>query len=110
VKRFLVKCVNVVLLVLVVIGIPSITRVEFHGWQLGSGSKLQLLLFWTLALALGFNILAALFFMKVRKDRLLCWEWAAVFGVLLFTYCAFLFGYLDFTWLKNFLQRAQSHL
>jgi hypothetical protein len=105
VKRFLVKCVNCALLVLVVIGIPSITRVEFHGWQLGSAPKLQLLLFWTLALALGLNILAASFFMKARKDRLLCWEWAAVFGVLLFVYCAFVFGYFNFDWLKNFLER-----
>ena len=110
VKRFVIKCVNFALLILIVIGIPSITRVEFHGLQLGSAPKLQLLLFWTLALALVLNILAASFFMKAKKDRLLCWEWAAVFGVLLFAYAAYCFGYVNFDWLKNFLLRLQSHL
>lgn len=101
--RFLVKSINFVLLILVVVGIPAITRVEFHGWQLGSAPKLQLLLFWTLALALALNILAGSFLIKAKKDRLLCWEWAAVFGVLLFAYSAYAFGYFNFDWLKNFL-------
>lgn len=109
-KGFLIKCVNVALLVVIVIGVPSITRVEIHGWLLGSGAKLRLLLFWSLALALGFNILAAFFLMKSRKDRLLCWEWAAVYGLLLFAYCAFTLGYFNFDWLKNFLLRAQRRL
>ena len=104
-KRFLIKCVNCALLVLVVIGIPAMTRVEFRGFQIGSAQKFQLLLFWTLAIALALNILAAAFWTKVRKDRLLCWEWAAVFGILLFAYCAFTFGYYNFDWLRNFLQR-----
>jgi hypothetical protein len=108
VKRFLVKCVNCALLILVVIGIPAISRVQFRSLQIGSAPKLQLLLFWTLALAICLNILAASFLMKVRKDRLHCWEWAAVFGVLLFVYCAFAFGYFNFDWLKNFLLRLQN--
>lgn len=106
-KGLLIKCVNFGLLVLVVIGIPAITRVEFHGWLLGSSAKLQLLLFWSLAIAVGFNLLAALFLMKTRKDRVLCLEWAAVYGVLLFVYCAFTLGYFNFDWLKNFLLRLQ---
>jgi hypothetical protein len=108
VKRFFIKCVNFALLILVVIGIPSVTRVEFRGLQLGSAPKLQLLLFWTLALALGLNIFAGSFLIKARKDRVLCWEWAAVFGVLLFAYSAYAFGYLNFNWLKNALLRLQS--
>lgn len=102
-KRFLIKCVNCVLLILIVIGIPAVTRVQFRSYQIGSASKLQLLLFWTLALALGLNIFAGSFLIKARKDRVLCWEWAAVFGVLLFAYSAFVFGYYNFDWLKNFL-------
>jgi hypothetical protein len=109
-QRFLIKCVNCALLVLIVIGIPSITRVEFRGLQIGSGEKLRSLLFWTLALALGLNILAAAVLIKSHKERMLCWEWAAVFGVLLFVYCAFAFGYFNFDWLKNFLLWLQSHL
>ncbi len=109
-KAFLVKSVNCALLILIVIGVPAITRVEFRGWLLGSGPALQLLLFWTLALALGLNVLAASFFMKARKDRVVCWEWAAVFGVLLFAYCAFVLGYLNFDWLKNFLLRLRRYV
>ena len=102
-QRFLIKCVNCALLVLIVIGIPAITRVEFRGLLLGSGEKLQLLLFWAFALALGLNAVAASFILKSKKERVLCWEWAAVYGVLLFAYCAFVFGYYNFDWLKNFL-------
>jgi hypothetical protein len=109
-QRFLIKCVNCALLVLVVIGVPAITRVQFRSIQIGSAPKLQLLLFWTLAIALGLNILAASFIIKSKKERVLCWEWAAVFGVLLFAYAAFGFGYFNFDWLKNFLLRVQSHL
>jgi hypothetical protein len=110
VKRFLIKVINFALLILVVIGVPSVTRVEFHGWQLGSAPKLQLLLFWTLALALGFNILAASLLIKAKKERVLCWEWAAVFGALLFAYAAYCFGYFNFNWLKNLLLRLQNYL
>lgn len=102
-KRLLIKCVNCALLVLVVIGIPAMTRVQFRSYQIGSAPKLQLLLFWTMALALGLNLFAGTFLIKARKDRVLCWEWAAVFGVLLFAYSAFVFGYYNFDWLKNFL-------
>ena len=38
---------------------------------------------------------------KGRKERILCWEWAAVFGVLLFAYSAFVLGYFKFDWLKK---------
>ena len=107
-QRFLIKCVNSALLVLIVIGIPAITHVEFRGLLIGSGSAYRMLLFWSLAIALGFNVFAASFLMKSRKERLLCWEWAAVFGVLLFAYSAFVFGYFNFNWLKNFLLRLQK--
>jgi hypothetical protein len=103
VKRFLIKCVNCALLILVVIGIPAMTRVQFRSYQIGSAPKLQLLLFWTMALALGLNLFAGSFLIKARKDRVLCWEWAAVFGVLLFAYSAFVFGYYNFDWLRNLL-------
>jgi len=109
-QRVLIKCINCALLILIVIGIPAITRIEFHGLDLGSAPKLHLLLFCTLGLALGLNILAATFLVKNKKDRLVCWEWAAIFGILLFAYCAFVFGYFNFDWLKNFLLRLQSDL
>ena len=83
-QRFLIKCVNCALLIIVAIGIPAITHVEFRGLEIGSVRLYKLLLFWALGLALAFNLFAASFITKTRKDRLLCWEWAAVFGVLFF--------------------------
>ena len=104
-QKFLIKCVNCALLIIVAIGIPAITHVEFRGLEIGSVRIYKLLLFWALGLALAFNLFAASFLVKSRKDRLVCWEWAAVFGVLFFAYSAFVFGYLNFNWLKDILQR-----
>lgn len=103
-QRFLIKSVNCALLILIVIGIPAITRIEFRGLDISSAPKLRLLLFCSLGLALGLNVLAT-FFIKNKKDRVVCWEWVAIFGVLLLAYSAFVFGYFNFDWLRNFLER-----
>jgi hypothetical protein len=108
-QRLLIKCVNFALLIIIVIGLPAVTRAQFWNIQIISAPKLQLLSFWGLSLALGGNILAAPLLFKGRKERILCWEWAAVFGVLLFAYSAFSFGYFKFNWLKRTLLWLQSH-
>ena len=109
-QRFLIKCVNFALLIIIVIGIPAVTRAQFWNFQIASVPILQWLSFWALSLALGGNILAAALLFKGRKERILCWEWAAVFGVLLFAYSAFAFGYFKFNWLKRSLLWLQSHV
>ena len=109
-QRLLIKCVNFALLIIIVIGVPAVTRAQFWNVQIVSAPKLQLLSFWGLSLALGGNILAAAFLFKSRKERMLCWEWAAVFGVLLFAYSAFVLGYFKFDWLKNILLWLRSHV
>ena len=109
-QRFLIKCVNFALLVIIVIGVPAVTREQFWNLQIASAPTLQLLSFWGLSLALGGNILAAAWLFMGRKERILCWEWAAVFGVLLFAYSAFALGYFKFNWLKNTLLWLQSHI
>jgi amino acid transporter len=108
-QRFLIKCVNCALLIIIAIGIPAITHVEFRGLDIGSERIYKLLLFWALGLGLAFNLFVASFVLKKRKERLLCWEWAAVFGVLFFAYAALAFGYFNFNWLKNFLLRLQNY-
>ncbi|MGO8763603.1 MAG: hypothetical protein ACLQSR_00525 [Limisphaerales bacterium] len=109
-QRFLIKCANCASLVIIVIGLPAVTRARFGAWQITSAPTLQLLLFWGLSLALGANIFAGAFVLKGRKERTLCWEWAAVFGVLLFAYSAFVLGYLNFNWLKRSFLWLQNHL
>jgi hypothetical protein len=103
--RFFIKCANCVALVLIVIGIPAITHVQFRSYTIGSEPKFELLLLCCLALALVLNILGASFLIKKRKDRLLCWEWSALYAVLLLVYGALLHGYFSFDWLRNFLLR-----
>lgn len=107
-QRFLIKCINFALLIIIVIGIPAITRAQFWNLQIASAPTLQLLSFWGLSLALGGNFLAATMLFKGRKERILCWEWAAVFGALLFAYGAFVLGYFKFDWLKNLLLWLQG--
>ena len=107
-QRLLIKCVNFALLIIIAIGIPAITRAQFWNVQIASAPKLQLLSFWGLSLALAGNILGAAFLFKGRKERMLCWEWAAVFGALLFAYSAFVLGYFKFDWLKNILLWLQN--
>jgi hypothetical protein len=109
-QRFLIKCVNCAVLIIIVIGFPAVTRARVGSLQITSGPTLQLLLFWGLSLALAANVFAALFLIKSRKERVLCWEWAAVFGVLLFAYSAFVLGYFNFNWLKKSLLWLQNHL
>ena len=109
-QRLLIKCVNFAMLIVIVIGIPAVTREQFWNFQIASAPKLQLLSFWSLSLALGGNILAAALLFKGRKERILCSEWAAVFGVLLFAYSAFAFGYFKFNWLKKTLLWLQKHI
>lgn len=109
-QRFLIISANCALLILIIIGIPAITRVEFRGLEISSAPKLKLLLFWGFGLAVALNIVAATVLVKNKKDRAVCWEWVAIFGILLVVYCAFVFGYFNFDWLKNFLLRLQSYL
>ena len=108
-QRFLIKSVNFAMLIVIVIGIPAVTRAQLGNYQIASAPMLQLLSFWGLSLALGGNILAAALLFKSRKERILCWEWAAVFGVLLFAYSAFAFGYFKFNWLKKTLLWLQKN-
>ena len=109
VLRFLVKVVNCVLLVLILIGIPAVTRVQFGDWQMASASKARLLIFLALALAAAGNAIPALT-VKKDQDRHFFWEWSALFGFLLTVEYAYISGYLSFDWLKNSLTWLQRHL
>jgi hypothetical protein len=108
-QRFLIKGVNFALLIIIVIGVPAVTRSQLGNYQITPAPTLQLLWFWGLSLALGGNLLAAALLFKGRPERILCWEWAAIFGVLLFAYGAFVLGYFKFGWLKKILLWLQRH-
>jgi len=107
-RRLLIQCVNGFVLVVILIGVPAITSARFGSLQLSSAPKAQLLTLWGLGLAAACNSSAALWFIKERKDRMLCWKWTFVFGVLLAIEYAYFSGWLNFDWLKKTLQWAQN--
>ena len=108
-QRFLIITTNCVLLALLLIGLPAATREHFGDIQLSSASTGKLLMFGGLGIAAAANIFAALIFIKGRKPKILCWEWAAIFCALLLAYYGFTRGWFDFEWLKQMLLWLQKH-
>ena len=108
-RRFCITVVNCALLVVVLVGIPEIAGVQLWDWRISSVPIAQMLLFWGLALVVAGNAFAALFGVHSRKERKLCWEWAAVFAVLLGVEYALAHGWLNFNWLKETLLWLQNH-
>jgi len=109
-QRFLITTANCALLVLLLIGLPAATHARLGDWQISSAVTVRQLLFGGLAIAAAGNVLAALFGFKGRKERKLCWWWAAIFGVLLLADGMFLRGWINFGWLQNALRWLQKHL
>jgi hypothetical protein len=109
-QRFLIITLNCVLLVFLLIGLPAATRARLGDWQISSYATGRTLMFWGLGIAAGLNLLAALMLIKGRKGKILCWEWAAIFGALLLAYYGFLRGYVHFDWLTRALQWMHEHL
>jgi hypothetical protein len=108
-QRLFITIVNCAMLALVFIGAPAVAGERFWDWQISSVPVARELVLWGLALALTANTGAAAFLIKGRKERKLCWEWAAVFGALLGAEYAFVRGWFNFDWLKQILLRLQKH-
>src|ERR1022692_495609 len=108
-QRFFIQGANFALLVLLLIGVPAVAHAQMGDWQITPASTLHRLIFGGLLIALLGNGAAAAFLIKSRKERILCWEWAAVFGGLLGIQFAFTHGYFNFAWLKQALQWIQKH-
>ncbi len=108
--RVFIITANCVLLAFLLIGLPAATREQVGNLQLSHASTGRLLMFTGLAIAAAANILAALFLIKPRKQKVVCWEWAAVFIVLLVAFYGFTRGYFNFEWLKKILLWLQNHL
>jgi len=109
-QQFLIKSANCGLLVIILIGIPAVTGARFGHLAVSSATTAQVLILWGLALAVTGNSFAALSFSKTRKLRLLCLEWALIFGSLLGIEIALVHGYLNFNWLKQGLLWLQKQL
>jgi hypothetical protein len=108
-QRFFIQCANFALLALLLIGVPAVAHAQMGDWQISPAATLHKLIFGGLLIAAAGNGAAAGFLIKSRKERILCWEWAVVFGGLLAVQFAFTHGYLNFEWLKQALQWLQKH-
>ena len=108
-QRFLIQCAHFVLLVLLLIGLPAAVHAQMGDWQITPATSMHRLMFGGLLIAAAGNGAAAAFLIKSRKEKILCWEWAAVFGGLLAVQFAFSRGYLNFEWLKQALQWMRKH-
>ena|SRR5437667_5010640 len=106
-RRLLIHGVNGFFMVIILIGIPAITSARFGNLLLSSAPKAQMLTLWGLTLAAVGDAVAALGLLRGRKERQLCWTWAATFGVLLLIEYLFVRGYFNFDWLKEVLQWVQ---
>ena len=107
--RFLIIATNCALLAILLIGLPAATREQWGNVQLSSATTGRLLMFWGLGIAAAANVLIALI-IKGRKQKVLCWEWAAIFGGLLLAYYGYTHGYFNFNWLKHALEWLQKHI
>src|SRR5882724_10087539 len=82
-QRFLIKCINCGLLILILIGVPAATRAQFWDWQISSAPTAQMVTLWGFGIAAALNVLAATIFITGRKEQSLCAAWAFIFGGLL---------------------------
>jgi hypothetical protein len=109
-QRVLIITANCLILVFLLIGLPAATREQFGNLQFSSASTGRMLMFAGLGTATGANIFAVVFFIKQRRQKIVCWEWATVFFALLLAFYGFTRGYFNFEWLKRILLWLQNHL
>ncbi len=108
-QRFFITVANGMLVVAAIIGVPEVAGVRFWRWQISSIATAQTLMLWGLAFAAAGNAGAALFLLNGRKERTLCWQWAAVFAALLGVEYSFTRGWLNFHALQHALLWLQKH-
>lgn len=102
-QRVFIVIANCALLAAVLLGVPEVAGVRLWHWQISSIPDAQGLRFWGLALAATGNAVAALFLVKGRKERKMCWLWAAIFAALAGGEYAYERGWFNFDWVKRAL-------
>ena len=109
-KRFFIITVNCVLLAAAIVAVPEVTSARFWHWEISSIAAAQTLTLWVLAFATAGNAGSALLLLKGRKEQRLCWQWAAIFVVLLGVKYALVRGWFNLHWLQRVVLWLQKHL
>lgn len=107
-QRFFITVANCVLLAGALIAVPEVAGVRFWHWQISSMSTARTLMLGGLMAAAIGNAITALFLLKGRKERKLCWQWTAIFVALLGVEYAIVRGWLDLHWLQRALLWLQK--
>jgi hypothetical protein len=102
-RRLMIHLVNWALLIIVLIGIPSITSKQFGGLAVSSVSKWQMLTLWGLGLIAAGNLLLVLFAKPKRRIRNLLLVWSIVFSAILVFEILLFAEVIHFEWLKDLL-------
>ena len=108
--KLIIHLVNGALLVIVLIGVPSITSKQVAGVTVASTSRTQALTLWGLGIAAGANLLVALFGGVKRPSRKLLLTWCVAFSVVLLVELMYFEGVIHFRWLKDSLIWIQEKL
>ena len=100
-QRNLIHACNYLWLIVVLLGVASITGVQFGGLNVSATSKSQTLLLGGLGMGVAINFLAGWWLGgKLRKT---CWKWVMCQGSILLTYYLVFTGHVRFRWLKDSL-------
>lgn len=107
--RVVIKLLNLAWLVIVFIGLPAATHAQLFNWNIGPASTPKTLISGGLALGALANFFMAVT-RKKPKDRLIWWEWMAIYTALLIVHYGYANGYFNFNWLKHALQWVQARI
>ncbi len=106
----LIQLLNWTALVLILVGIPAITSLQFGSLQLGSVPIARQLILGGCTLSVALNFLGAVWLAKGKRARNLCRNWAFVMAALLLVHVLLFKGYIHFDWLKESLLWLRDHL
>jgi hypothetical protein len=110
VRKLIIHLINGALLVIVLIGVPSITSRHVAGVAVSSTSKMQLLTLWGLGIAAAANMFLALFGGLKQPVRKLLFLWCVAFSAILLLEVLHFQGVIHFRWLKELLLWVQESL
>lgn len=109
-QRLLVNSVNAALLVVIFIGVPAVTRAQLGNLEISSAPTAQNVMLGGLIFAVVINVLGAILFAPGPKAKISCAKWTCIFAGLLFLEYAFIRGWFNFHWLKQFLLWLEKYL
>ncbi len=102
-SQLMIHLVNWAVLVIILVGFPTVTSMRIGGLQVTAMKIFQQLTLWGFGVAIAANLAAAFFLTRKRRFEQLYYNWAIVHGALLVFLYLFFNHVVDFAWLKEAL-------